>query len=1132
MEQGTLIYVEENDKSEARVLAQNFAKNDVKSRAYVNALGAELGMKYLSLENINNQRLYNMHSVRKVLEEFDISDIMLANIHIDVRVVFDENYIFVPKSHFEYDILPDIYFVMQLAADHSHATFLGFFEPKLINKNNQNDKYYFIEKEKLTAPSNLKAYIENFKGNTTQSLSDTENEKAEMLMLAMADQNISREETKDLLKMLQRSADLRDEFIEFENFELLSYKAEHSPDVVVPVQNPTDEVLDTTLEDLTGGDELTKDLLMGENSSDISLDEDNFEDLLSGFEDENSDQNATVDEVSADTTKNSGDGLSVLSDVAGMTAGAATMAGAGAAAGAAAAAAGSMAMGAVEGAAASVAGDVISSAATGAVDVLAEAAKNVANNLVENSESKVQGFENLEISEPEISEQNLSADDLMISEDNGVSDVAETHSEMANMEDLTAQASVGNFDEVSLDDLMITEDEDHSSELSSIETLQEENARQKGLISDEALLENSLDFSNVTPVPQVEDETKLHEGLETVDLEGFDAIAPEVKLEEAPSADESNVLDISDVNAEPNNLGDNISETVEFGTIDTVDNTCENAVNKQKSEPTANFDEFGTLEPLSDDNLFLEEPSQPETAKKETPASPDEVDLSDFQSLDMESFDHISLDSVKDTSIPDAPQETDLAKDLLGGLDLGLDSIPDLDTSNLGLDENLTETNAETEKTETNNENSEAEAPAGEPEMLDISGLDTVETTPSEEADQTQPTEENTVEELSEADIVDSPENSSADLDLVSQAVDMDVAKDTLLEESGLENLEDMTNIENTVEIPEVTVETQNEEPVQDMETLSETSDEVPTEPTVATEIPTEMTEISETTPQAAVEEEPTESTSPLEGSLDELESLDADNPDLSMLFNEADENAVANEVAENQEESFVPTLPHLPERSSANKGKIIGAAVLVALLVSGTFFGLSMKNKNDATQNEIAQPLPENNETSQTPETAGQVDNTNIMANAPDIVDMPKNQAEPANVKKEQPKSVKPATKPVNPDGSIMSVKKLAWELPDYLSYSNEMKKYLQTAGKSIKLSLTSDLLLAKEYAYSNQVKVMLKLANDGTIKESKIAKSSGSKEIDDIVLRTVKETLNVVKPPQGEVPTPTFNLGLIITF
>ena len=48
----------------------------------------------------------------------------------------------------------------------------------------------------------------------------------------------------------------------------------------------------------------------------------------------------------------------------------------------------------------------------------------------------------------------------------------------------------------------------------------------------------------------------------------------------------------------------------------------------------------------------------------------------------------------------------------------------------------------------------------------------------------------------------------------------------------------------------------------------------------------------------------------------------------------------------------------------------------------------------------------------------------------------------------------------------------------------------------------------------------------------DSKIITSSGSKEIDDIVLQTVKQTLNVVKPAQGEVPTPDFNLGLIINF
>ena len=128
MEQETLIYVEENDKEEAKVLTQGLLNKNVKSRAYINALGAELALKYLALENINNSKTYNMHNVHKILEEFDISDIMLSNIHIDVRVVFDENKIFIPKSHFEYNITPDIYLVFLLAEDSSHVKFLGFFE--------------------------------------------------------------------------------------------------------------------------------------------------------------------------------------------------------------------------------------------------------------------------------------------------------------------------------------------------------------------------------------------------------------------------------------------------------------------------------------------------------------------------------------------------------------------------------------------------------------------------------------------------------------------------------------------------------------------------------------------------------------------------------------------------------------------------------------------------------------------------------------------------------------------------------------------------------------------------------------------------------------------------------------------
>ena len=114
----------------------------------------------------------------------------------------------------------------------------------------------------------------------------------------------------------------------------------------------------------------------------------------------------------------------------------------------------------------------------------------------------------------------------------------------------------------------------------------------------------------------------------------------------------------------------------------------------------------------------------------------------------------------------------------------------------------------------------------------------------------------------------------------------------------------------------------------------------------------------------------------------------------------------------------------------------------------------------------------------------------------------------------------------------SYMEVSKLVWDVPDSLSYSPKMQNYLRTTGKSIKLSLSADLLLADEYAYTNQVKVSLKLSKDGAIQDSKIISSSGSTQIDKIVLQSVKDTLSVVKPPSDEIKTPDFNLALIIYF
>ncbi|MBQ2612202.1 TonB C-terminal domain-containing protein [bacterium] len=93
-------------------------------------------------------------------------------------------------------------------------------------------------------------------------------------------------------------------------------------------------------------------------------------------------------------------------------------------------------------------------------------------------------------------------------------------------------------------------------------------------------------------------------------------------------------------------------------------------------------------------------------------------------------------------------------------------------------------------------------------------------------------------------------------------------------------------------------------------------------------------------------------------------------------------------------------------------------------------------------------------------------------------------------------------------------------------------MKNYLRTAGKSIKLSLSSDLLLSTEYAYSDRVKVAMKISEEGKVVQSAIVNSSGSTQIDKIVLQSVISTLNVVKPPSKALKNPDFNLTITIYF
>ena len=89
--------------------------------------------------------------------------------------------------------------------------------------------------------------------------------------------------------------------------------------------------------------------------------------------------------------------------------------------------------------------------------------------------------------------------------------------------------------------------------------------------------------------------------------------------------------------------------------------------------------------------------------------------------------------------------------------------------------------------------------------------------------------------------------------------------------------------------------------------------------------------------------------------------------------------------------------------------------------------------------------------------------------------------------------------------------------KVPDYISYNQQFKQYFQSVGKSLKLTLTSDLLLATDYLYSDNVRVAVTFGKDGTFQNSQIIVSSGSNQIDKIVLQTVNQTLKALKAPNS---------------
>lgn len=93
--------------------------------------------------------------------------------------------------------------------------------------------------------------------------------------------------------------------------------------------------------------------------------------------------------------------------------------------------------------------------------------------------------------------------------------------------------------------------------------------------------------------------------------------------------------------------------------------------------------------------------------------------------------------------------------------------------------------------------------------------------------------------------------------------------------------------------------------------------------------------------------------------------------------------------------------------------------------------------------------------------------------------------------------------------------LKSVAWQVPTSISNDAIFNKYLQIAGKNIKINLASDLLDTDDFAYNNKIKVSMTVKNNAPVKNVKVVESSGSKSVDELVLQSIKQTLKYINTP-----------------
>ena len=221
--------VSEKAYNAARHICSKINSQTGRKRAFKALICMDTLADYLFAQGLKIDISKNLYKVAQINEEFEFTDIHYNGNFINVLPVVNGKYVLIPKIHFTYDVVPDLYVVADYSQTSKKVRFLGCIDQSNLNKARQNDKYFVMELNNLLLPDVIETKLNTVKAVENEDF--VNHEVIQSYFIDYIDGILAENNKQKLISHLIECKNCRSVLVEFYDYESIAEKTKKYPDV-------------------------------------------------------------------------------------------------------------------------------------------------------------------------------------------------------------------------------------------------------------------------------------------------------------------------------------------------------------------------------------------------------------------------------------------------------------------------------------------------------------------------------------------------------------------------------------------------------------------------------------------------------------------------------------------------------------------------------------------------------------------------------------------------------------------------------------------------------------------------------------------------------------------------------------